>query len=81
MEIEKNPKTQHSRIFYLLMAIVLILTAIFIGQNWQPIKINLLGIEMTGRAFLVFAVIFASGLSIGYFARSIKKNVSKEKSL
>ena len=56
--------------------VVLVLMIIFIGQNWQPIPVNFLGIRIVGNAFLVFICIFLIGLGLGYFWGKLRRKTS-----
>ncbi|HSV75480.1 MAG TPA: LapA family protein [Bacteroidales bacterium] len=69
----EKPTTKQSSRFYALMAIVLILTVIFIIQNWQPISINLLGFMIQGRLFMVLIAFFGLGFLSGWLGCHVRK--------
>lgn len=60
MERQKKSST----IILVLYGIIAVLVLIFIFQNRAPIEINLLGIKLVGRTFIIFMAL----LGIGFFA-------------
>mgnify|MGYP004702378091 CR=1 FL=1 len=70
----KTATPNSKKLKLVLIIIALALISIFIGQNWHPIIVNILGIQLEGRAFLVFAFLFLSGFLLGFFSGRLKKS-------
>lgn len=70
----KNETPNPKKLKLALIIVAIVLISIFIGQNWHPIMVNILGIKFEGRAFLVFAILFVSGFLLGFFSGRLKKN-------
>ena len=49
----KNETPNPKKLKLALIIVAIVLISIFIGQNWHPIMVNILGIKFEGRAFLV----------------------------
>lgn len=56
----------------ILYVIIAILLVVFIAQNWQPVNINVFGLKVEGRSFIVFLVIFALGFFSGWIWRYLR---------
>ena len=63
----KNATPSPKRLKLVLIIIALVLISIFIGQNWHPIIVNILGIQFEGRAFLVFALLFCQDFCLDFY--------------
>ncbi|HSV87581.1 MAG TPA: hypothetical protein VLH61_02975 [Bacteroidales bacterium] len=69
----KTGNAKHMRLKLAFIILALIIIAIFIGQNWQPLTVTLLGIKIEGKAFFVFICLFAAGFALGYLLCKYRK--------
>ena len=78
--MEKSKTTRALFIaFYIIVAILLI---VFVVQNWEPVSINVFGLQVAGRSFLVFLAIFILGFFSGWFwgyLRQTRKTMDEKK--
>jgi len=76
----ENPKKTNVflMIFYGIIAVLIV---VFIIQNWQSVTINILGLKVEGKSFIVFLVIFALGFVSGWFFEYLRhsRKAKKEK--
>ncbi|MEE4177935.1 MAG: LapA family protein [Bacteroides sp.] len=66
----------------ILYVIIAILLVVFIVQNWQPVNINIFGLKVEGRSFIVFLVIFILGFFSGWFwsfLRQTRRTMAEKK--
>jgi len=76
----ENPKK--TNVFLMIVyGIIALFAIIFIIQNRAPIEINLLGLKLAGRSFILFLVIFGLGFFSGWFFEYLRhsRKAKKEK--
>jgi uncharacterized integral membrane protein len=71
---------RQGKLLLAILVLVIILTGVFIIQNWQPVSINLLGFLIQGRLFMVLIAFFGLGFLSGWlgcYLRKERKRVAK----
>jgi uncharacterized integral membrane protein len=70
MENQKKTNT----FLWIVYGIITIFLVVFVLQNKAPIDINLLGLKLTGRAFVVFPVLLGIGFFSGWLFEYIRQS-------
>lgn len=77
MEDQKKTNT----FLLIVYCIIAVLVMVFIIQNWQSVTINILGLKVEGKSFIVFLVIFGLGFVSGWLFEYLRhsRKAKKEK--